>query len=44
LLSILIIVSSNLYVISEFIQLLGYITLMITFIMVLKHGKKKGKN
>jgi hypothetical protein len=29
------------YVISEIIQLIGYILLLITFIMVLTHGKKK---
>lgn len=31
-----------LYVISEILQLLGYIGLLLTFILVLKHGKKKG--
>jgi len=34
---------SLLYVIAEFIQLAGYAALLITFIKVLKDGKKKGK-
>ena len=29
------------YVIAEVVQLIGYITLLITFILVLRHGKKK---
>jgi hypothetical protein len=34
-------VDSLSYVIAEGIQLIGYITLLITFIMVLRHGKEK---
>jgi len=30
-----------LYVIAESIQLIGYIMLLITFVMVLRYGKKK---
>lgn len=32
------------YAIAEIIQLIGYILLLITFIIVLKHGKKKKQN
>ncbi len=32
------------YVVGEIIQLIGYIVLLITFIMVLKHGREKDKN
>jgi hypothetical protein len=34
---------SSMYVIGELVQLAGYVVLLITFISVLKHGKKKGK-
>ncbi len=34
-------INTFLYVIAELIQLASYISLLITFIMVLKHGKKK---
>jgi hypothetical protein len=39
--SIFIEVELLLYVIAEFIQLLGYCLLLLTFIMVLRYGKKK---
>ena len=34
----------HLYVAGEIIQLIGYIILLATFIMVLRHGRKKNKN
>jgi hypothetical protein len=34
---------SSMYVVGELVQLAGYIILLGTFIMVLKHGKKTGK-
>ena len=34
----------NLYVIGELIQLVGYISLLFTFIMVLKYGRQEDKN
>jgi len=34
-------INTFLYVIAELIQLASYISLLITFIMVLRHGKKK---
>jgi MFS family permease len=36
--------STQLYVIAEFTQLAGYLGVLTTFIMVLKHGRKKNKN
>jgi hypothetical protein len=35
---------SSMYVIGEIIQFLGYFLLLLTFVAVLKHGKKTGKN
>ncbi len=34
---------SSMYVVGELVQLAGYVILLVTFISVLKHGKKKGK-
>jgi hypothetical protein len=34
---------SSMYVVGELVQLAGYVVLLVTFISVLKHGKKKGK-
>ncbi|MFA6072985.1 MAG: hypothetical protein WC758_02655 [Candidatus Woesearchaeota archaeon] len=34
----------SMYVLGELIQLFGYIILLLIFISVLQHGKKKGKN
>ena len=36
--------TKHFYVIAEVIQLLGYILLLVTFIMVLKHGREKNKS
>ena len=35
--------TKHFYVVGEVIQLLGYILLLVTFIMVLKHGREKNK-
>jgi len=36
--------TKHFYVVAEAIQLLGYILLLVTFIMVLKHGREKNKS
>ena len=36
--------TKHFYVVGELIQLLGYILLLVTFIMVLKHGREKNKS
>ena len=36
--------AKSFYVAGEIVQLIGYISLLATFIMVLKHGRKKNKN
>lgn len=36
--------TKHFYVVGEVIQLLGYILLLITFILVLKHGREKNKS
>ena len=36
--------NTQFYVIAEFTQLIGYLGVLTTFIMVLKHGRKKNKN
>jgi len=41
---ILVDVNNRFYVAGELIQLIGYVILLITFIMVLRHGRKENKN
>lgn len=41
---ILVDAANRFYVIGEVIQLIGYISLLITFIMVLKHGRKEDED
>ncbi|MBI2101232.1 hypothetical protein HYT53_01350 [Candidatus Woesearchaeota archaeon] len=36
-------INLNIYVVAEIIQLIGYITLLAAFVMVLKHGREKNK-
>jgi len=44
LLFVLKVITKSFYFAGEIVQLIGYISLLATFIMVLKHGRKKNKN